>query len=337
MSQQNLGTYQMLWDCPYCGTSKLLGLDHRHCPSCGAAQDPQKRYFPSDEDKVAVEDHVYTGADKQCPACQTPNAARANNCTNCGSGVAGGGAAPRPAHHHTPRRGGPPAPSPTEKKKGKKGLACCAVVAGVGLVLALVAVLLVVLLWKKDAAVTVASHSWERAIDIETYKEISEEAWCDQKPGDAYDVRTSREVRDHKKIPDGEDCYTRQVDNGDGTFSEVQDCETRYREEPIYDDWCDYHVKRWVVGHTVTEEGSSLGDSPEWPAVKLKKKGTSLGAEREGKRRETYTVHYGTADGGSYTCDFDQSTWASYEMGASYTGKVGVITHALDCDSLIAQ
>ena len=336
MNEQNLGTYQMLWDCPYCGTTKLLGLDHRHCPSCGAAQDPQKRYFPSDEDKVAVADHVYTGADKTCPACQTPNAAKANHCTNCGSGLDGGADVARKPDHHKDRP--PPAATPPEpNKKSKKGLACCLVVAVGVLVAALVAVLLVVLLWKQDAAVQVSAHSWERAIDIETYKEISEDDWCDQKPSDAYDVRTSREVRDHKKIPDGEDCTTRQVDNGDGTFSEVQDCQTRYREEPIYDDWCDYHVKRWVVARTVTDEGSSLSDSPQWPTVKLNKKGTSEGAEREGSRRETYTVHYSSADGGSYTCDFAQSTWAGYEMGATYAGKVGVVTKALDCDSLIAQ
>ena len=28
--------YEMLWDCAFCGTQKLLGLQHRHCPSCGA-------------------------------------------------------------------------------------------------------------------------------------------------------------------------------------------------------------------------------------------------------------------------------------------------------------
>src|SRR5688572_28230933 len=39
--------FQMLWDCRFCGTSKLLGLDHRHCPNCGAAQDPEWRYFPA--------------------------------------------------------------------------------------------------------------------------------------------------------------------------------------------------------------------------------------------------------------------------------------------------
>ena len=85
MSERDLGTYQMLWDCPSCDTPKLLGLDHRHCPNCGAAQEPARRYYPSDEDKIAVRDHRYTGKDKICPACESPASALAHNCGNCGS------------------------------------------------------------------------------------------------------------------------------------------------------------------------------------------------------------------------------------------------------------
>ena len=45
-------TYEMLWDCEYCSAQKLLGVTHRFCPECGAAQNPQKRYFPPDDQKV---------------------------------------------------------------------------------------------------------------------------------------------------------------------------------------------------------------------------------------------------------------------------------------------
>ena len=68
----DLGTYQMLWDCPYCGTPKLLALDHKHCPACGGAQDPTRRYFPKDDEKIAVEGHVFVGKDKICGACEAP-------------------------------------------------------------------------------------------------------------------------------------------------------------------------------------------------------------------------------------------------------------------------
>ena len=53
--------YEMFWDCPYCGTAELLGKTHRHCPACGAAQDAEARYFPPEDRKVAVEDHVRAG------------------------------------------------------------------------------------------------------------------------------------------------------------------------------------------------------------------------------------------------------------------------------------
>jgi hypothetical protein len=46
------GTFQMLWDCKYCSTKKLLGVTHKFCPSCGAAQDANARYFPSDEEAM---------------------------------------------------------------------------------------------------------------------------------------------------------------------------------------------------------------------------------------------------------------------------------------------
>ena len=61
-------TYEMMWDCEYCGAAKLLGKSHRHCPLCGAAQNADKRYFPPEEEKVAVEDHQFVGADWGCPS-----------------------------------------------------------------------------------------------------------------------------------------------------------------------------------------------------------------------------------------------------------------------------
>ncbi len=56
--------YEMLWDCRHCGSKKLLGLTHRHRPQCGAPQNPSERYFPSEDEKVAVQNHVYYGADR---------------------------------------------------------------------------------------------------------------------------------------------------------------------------------------------------------------------------------------------------------------------------------
>ena len=81
--------YEMLWDCQYCGMEKLLGVSQRFCPGCGSVQNPDSRYFPEDKDKVAVADHKYIGADKHCSACDTPNAAMAKHCINCGNNMDG--------------------------------------------------------------------------------------------------------------------------------------------------------------------------------------------------------------------------------------------------------
>ena len=55
-------TFEMLWDCKFCGQKKLLGLTHRFCAGCGAPQDPAARYFPADHEKVAVKDSPFVGS-----------------------------------------------------------------------------------------------------------------------------------------------------------------------------------------------------------------------------------------------------------------------------------
>ncbi len=78
-------TYEMLWDCKFCRTPKLLGLTHRYCPVCGAPQDAEARYFPSDEEKVLVKDHQYFGKDLVCEHCNTFNSRNSQHCRDCGA------------------------------------------------------------------------------------------------------------------------------------------------------------------------------------------------------------------------------------------------------------
>jgi len=215
-------TYQMLWDCPFCGTKKLLGLDHRHCPSFGATQDPEWRYFPPEEEKIAVEDHEFTGADKSCPACDTANSSKTAFCVNCGSPMDGSkGVQTRSdqvqaegtafgEESATEARADFKAQkdaaravktTPPPKKKSKIGCVIGCLVVGVVVVITLIAV---AVLWQKPAAVRVVGHSWERTIDIEEYRTVSESEWCDSKPSDAYSVRQESKERSKRKVEDGE-------------------------------------------------------------------------------------------------------------------------------------
>ncbi len=325
MTQGDEKTYEMLWDCEYCSTKKLLGKSHRHCPECGAAQNADKRYFPEEDEKVAVEDHRFVGADRHCPACHAPNSAIAKHCTECGSPMEEGEAV---RGVDEPK---PPGPRTAAKPRSKTKLW---VTIGVVL-LVVIGVVAAALLCKKKVSLTVTGHSWAREIQIESFKEVRQSEWCDHTPPDARSVTRSREVRSHKKIPDGETCSTTRVDNKDGTFQEKQVCTTRYREEPVYGDKCRFTVSRWQVSRSVKREGRNLAETPEWPTVDLKPNAAEvLGAERPKERIETYTVHLTGPENAAHTCDFKEGKWRSFGMSSRWKGESGMLTDHLDCDTL---
>ena len=342
-----MATYEMLWNCPFCGTKKLLGKTHRHCPECGAPQDPSYRYFPSDDEKVAVEDHVYVGADRLCPACDNPMSAAAPHCSNCGSPMEGASEVRRRADQTGDAFSGEteadarreldapqPSPAAPPPKKSRKKLVIAGVLGCGGLVAVAAAVVgILAVFWTKPVEVTVTHRSWERTIEVEQFSAVDEDEWCDSMPSGAYDVSRTSEVRSHKKVPDGEECTTQRVDNGDGTFTEKQVCSTKYREEPVYDEKCSYTVDRWVVDH-VEEASGSEKDAPSWPDVALEKEGTGLGAQREGERVETYTVHYESPEKKAFTCTYPQAEWEDIEAGSTWTGEAGALTGDLRCGTL---
>jgi hypothetical protein len=326
----NERVYEMLWNCPYCGTEKLLGLTHRHCPECGAPQDPDLRYFPEEADKVAVEDHVYCGADVECPACRAPMSARATFCANCGSPLKEGVEVKR----QVDPLASPAIPPKAGKKRSRTGLILGIVFGSLALVTALV---LVLVFWTQTTSLTVTGHTWTREIKIEEFKTVNQSEWCDMMPSDARRVTRSQEVRSHRQIPDGQDCRTERVDRGDGTYSERQVCTTRYRQEPVYDDRCHFEVDRWTYSRSATTQGASLAQPPVWPEPELKRRGKradALGNERMGQRIERNLVHLVDAEGQAHQCDFSQQQWASIADGSQWSGEVGVLTGMLDCATL---
>ncbi|MEI7892520.1 MAG: hypothetical protein WCI05_05485 [Myxococcales bacterium] len=343
-------TYQMLWDCKFCGQKKLLGLTHRFCPSCGGPQDATSRYFPPDAEKVAVENHPYVGADIACPACEHWNGRASKCCGNCGSPLQAGKDAllrqdqvhaegvdapsdtAQAAHQDFQVPGTAPKPvsNPPEKRSH---LGCFLSIIAVVAVLALG--IFVMFAWKRTGAFEVVGHSWERKIEIEAYGPGRKTAWCDEMPGGAKELSRRKEQKSTSKVQDGEDCQKRRKDMGDGTFKEVRECSPKYKEVPVLADRCDFEVMGWKTSRTLSQKGTSLKDSPSWPRVDLAKTGTCVGCEREGKRTETYTVRFvETKTKKDTSCDTPQGTWSTLAVGKQYQGTVSVVGGSVNCDSL---
>lgn len=324
-TSKTVGVFEMFWDCAYCETKALLGKSNKFCPSCGAQQDASRRYFPPPGKEVAA-NHEYDGVDKECPACKTPNGAKCNNCRSCGSPMDGSAEVNRVADRSSA------APKVAQAAAAQKKSKLPWIIGGV--IAVLVAFCLVAMFWTKDVGVTVTGHTWERTIDVERMTAVNESAWCDGMPSGAYSVSRSREQRSTKKIPDGETCTTRDVDRGDGTFERKQECRTKYREEPIYDDRCHFTIDRWKVARTAKAAGQGREPAPNWPPVNLSRTGNSLGAEREGARNEKYTLALMGDDKKPYTCTVAAAKWNGIADGHKKVIPIGVITGAAECDKL---
>lgn len=341
--------YEMLWDCRHCGEKKLLGLTHRHCPQCGSPQNATERYFPSDEEKVAVQNHVYYGADRICHYCQNPNSRRSKHCGTCGGPLEEGTDVNlRKEQVHAPgayrgetaedaRRERAPQAMAAPPKKQKSG----GKVVGRLLLLLLfgaIAFAIAAIFWTKPAALEVTGHEWKREIDIERFGPVQETAWCDQTPPGARVLRQTQAVRSQQRVKTGEKCRTKKIDQGDGTFRESRVCEPVYENKPVYSAQCRYTIDKWAVARTATSNGTSLSPAPSWPTVKLAREGQCVGCEREGERRETYIVklaHTETKE--AATCKVGQAKWQSFTVGSRWKGEVGVLLSNLDCGSLTRQ
>ncbi len=348
--------YEMMWDCQFCGTEKLLGKTHRHCPICGAAQEPDARYFPPDDEKVAVEDHKLVGRDVRCPACNSLNSASAVHCGACGAPLEGGEKAQAIAQGDWLEKD---ADSPYDQsrdvaqEKFERDMAAAGVelpgqqseresggrrwliIAGVVL-LAVCGVGFWLFSQTEEQAVIASEHEWTRTINVETYQRTQDGDWRNSVPAAAYNERCYEKQRGTERIADGEECRTVRRDNGDGTFTERQECETTYREEPTYDTWCDYSIDRWTASEAIRTSGTGLQPAPAWGETDFSCSGPRLGCEREAERNESYTVVF-QGDDETFQCDFDQAEWAAISLESRWLLEVRQFGGGAACDTLQPQ
>jgi hypothetical protein len=328
-----------LWDCRFCSTQKLLGVDHRHCPNCGAAQDPQWRYFPSEDDKKTVSDpkYTYAGVDKVCPFCNQPNSAAAKFCKACGGDLTGAkeavvkdaaatalgqdvaGVVDDVAKQRWDKE---QAAIRANTKKG--GLSRGMIILGV---LALLCVGLIgafIFLSSSTYSVTasVTDMNWERVIVLEKFTSFQEGNWQSSVPVGAYNTSCYAKDRQEDETYT-EVCGVERVDRGDGSFVERDKMCTRHRTVNVPDTYCNYTVDRWISAG----EMKSIGNASEaliWPDFRPKLT-AGLGAEREASRKQILNILFTTKGDKPQTFTYnpdDETIWQSFKIGQIYSVEV---------------
>ena len=198
-------------------------------------------------------------------------------------------------------------------------------------------VLLCVAIWwqcirKKSIELDVTGHRWSTSIAVEEYREVGEQQWRDQVPTGARAMSCRSKERSTRDVPDGETCAMVKHDNGDGTFSEVNQCTPKTRKESVMDDWCDFRIDRWTKVDELTAKGAGLKvtwpDAPPPPLV------VGQGARRPGPRTATYTLDFSDGKKKKQSCDVEEATWRKYADGQHVKAKARASSGELVCSTL---
>ncbi|MDX2014921.1 MAG: hypothetical protein SFW67_32290 [Myxococcaceae bacterium] len=129
---------------------------------------------------------------------------------------------------------------------------------------------------------TVTAHEWVREVDVEALVDRDVEAWCDEVAPAAVVTARTQQPRGSRKVPDGESCTMKNVDRGDGTFEKREDCQPKFRDEPVLAERCTVREQGWKVVRTQTQRGS-IATAAQWPTIS-----PADGRERSGARRESW-------------------------------------------------
>lgn len=189
---------------------------------------------------------------------------------------------------------------------------------------------------------TVQRLSWERQVEIEEFRTLTEEDWS--VPSDGRIQRSFTAIHHYDRVLDHYDKETRQigervksgshsesyvcgsttVDNGNGTFTQEDTSCTRevddyttvyhdetykvpvYRQDPVYRTRYVYQVDRWLTDHFETASGAS---NPTWPVIPMLDAQQRVGDER----RQSYDVILRDEEGRMFERSLGQKTWSHLE------------------------
>jgi hypothetical protein len=302
-------------------------------------------YLPEDSREVTAADElrrVQDGPDWTCSFCAADNPADHAFCSSCGAARDGSQARPI-VEHRKDAAPPPPPPSPPAPSPGKAGLqkGCLLGCLGLAALLALV--------WflgrPQETTLTVSGHRWERTVDVEELRTVTEEGWEGELPAGARSLSSRREVHHHNRVQIGTETRTHTVtervqtgtervkvgerDLGNGYFEDVYEDrpvyeerereetyeEPVFREDPVYRTRYRYEVEKWMPAREA--RAGAQDRSPRWPDPGLRSR------EREGQRAAVYEVLFEDRDGaGKVYRARDEVEWRGFEPGSAWRARV---------------
>ena len=345
------------WDCQYCGTIGNLGR-HRQCQNCGRSRPEGTKFYLADDTTVTdkrLERQALVGPDWVCEYCGTSNAADITVCGSCGAARELTSPSQEIKEYdldEVPATGDmtfdeEPRPSepPPEESGGKSKLPIAIIVGIAAVAVVCLGVVAFLVFGGRDTDARVSGFEWERTVDLEAFRTVTEEDW--EMPAGGRLLSQREEIHHYDQILDHYETRQREVeeqiqvgvetyvcgqrDLGNGFFEDIE-CEREiyetqirtesyeepiYRDEPIYRPLYIYEIDKWIVIRTDDAAGSD--HSPYWPRTELSSD------EREGGTTEYYLVTFVDSDGETHEFETSLEEWQALEEGQRVVLKLNAL------------
>ncbi len=333
------------WDCNVCGTTAVRG-PLTQCPNCASPRPENVKFYLSDDAMVVSDEkklsEANAGADWICTYCSGHNKAWQTQCSSCGNAksVANGDKViEEKTEYFDQRKNTAKSAIPETPKKssgiGKKLLKIFGFIALGVIAFSILAS------FDKEIEVQILAHGWERTVQMEENKLVTEEDW--QLPQGASLIKSYRAIHHYNEVLIGHEQRTRTVqvktgsrrvvcgqkDMGNGYFQDVY-CnepiyesreesyqEPIYRKDPIYQTKYQYTIYRWKKTDPLVARGTKK--NAEWPQPASNQSGENF---RQGERKQRYWLEIKTPDGEEKIEDVTQEKWNKYpEKGKAKATK----------------
>jgi len=148
----------------------------------------------------------------------------------------------------------------------------------------------------KETSAEVLGHRWERRLDVEVLKTLSETAPCNRIPLGAYDI---------------------------GEIGSPEGGRT-----------CSFQIDRWELTSSELTSGEGLVPGPVWANPKVDDC-SEVGCTRLGRRGERFFVDIVDGDGTPHECNLPEQDWKSLTPGMKRSGKKSIFLGAVACRSFL--